>query len=80
MKTPMRVAVRNLKGEEVGTADLNPALFDMPMNDPLVHQVFVSLSRYVTQTIRSPSAVPVGRLIVTVLPLELPALVAARKL
>lgn len=47
----MKVAVKNLEGKEVGTAELNPALFDMPMNDALVHQVFVSLSNNLREPI-----------------------------
>ncbi|MGB5018811.1 MAG: 50S ribosomal protein L4 [Candidatus Moraniibacteriota bacterium] len=47
----MKVAVKNLEGKEVGALELNPTLFDMPMNDALVHQVFVSLSNNLREPI-----------------------------
>lgn len=46
-----KIAVKNLEGKEVGSADLNPVLFDMPMNDALVHQVYVSLSNNLREPI-----------------------------
>lgn len=45
------MAVKNLEGKEVGAIELNPTLFDMPMNDALVHQVFVSLSNNLREPI-----------------------------
>lgn len=47
----MKVAVKNLEGKEAGSVELNPMLFDMPMNDALVHQVFVSLSNNLREPI-----------------------------
>ena len=47
----MKIAVKNLEGKEVGNAELNPLLFDVPMNDALVHQVYVSLSNNLREPI-----------------------------
>lgn len=46
-----KIAVKNLEGKEVGSMELNPVLFDMPMNDALVHQVYVSLSNNLREPI-----------------------------
>ncbi len=37
----MELQVRNIKGEPVDTVELSDALFDVPMNDALVHQALV---------------------------------------
>ena len=47
----VKATVKNLEGKEVGAIELNPTLFDMPMNDALVHQVFVSLSNNLREPI-----------------------------
>lgn len=46
-----KVAIKNLEGKEVGNLELNPLLFDVPMNDALVHQVYVSLSNNLREPI-----------------------------
>ena len=38
----MEFPLRNMAGETAGTLTLNPALFDVPMNQALVHQVAVA--------------------------------------
>ncbi len=38
------IAVKNIAGETVRERELNPALFAVPANDTLVHQVYVALS------------------------------------
>ncbi len=38
----MEFPLRNIAGETAGTLTLNPALFDVPMNQALVHQVAVA--------------------------------------
>ena len=37
----MELQVKNIKGEPVDTVELSDALFDVPMNDALVHQALV---------------------------------------
>lgn len=46
-----KIAIKNLEGKEVGSTELNPVLFDVPMNDALVHQVYVSLSNNLREPI-----------------------------
>jgi large subunit ribosomal protein L4 len=47
----IKIAVKNLEGKEVETLELDSSVFDMPMNDALVHQVFVSLSNNLREPI-----------------------------
>lgn len=39
-----KITIQNLKGEKVGELELLDAVFGLPANDSLVHQVFVSMS------------------------------------
>lgn len=39
-----KISVKNIAGETVKERELSPALFDMPANDALVHQVYVALA------------------------------------
>src|SRR3989338_5547676 len=39
---PIKVAVYNIKGEKVGDINLSEAIFGLPANNALLHQVYVS--------------------------------------